>query len=410
VSPARGGALHRAASVARGTLADLFAGQAGALLLLALVGVAVAPAGVRATGERELNALLLRERMQLVAALSAAAAVLAAAHAVAAERRSLDFARALTTPLSAFEALAGRIAGVVAGVGALAVAAGLAVLLLPRAGLLHAREQFAPRDLVAPAAATLSAPEGARRLKPDESALLEAGGALELRFDVASPRGLELALVFAPDGGESEEPLEWSLSIGRSSGIQELLRARGGVEGLVTVALPEGTAAPVVVTVRALEGEQPLLLDAPACRLRGPPRSIAWSVARALAGLVALVTLSSALGGALAAALPDVLASAGAGCLLLLAALRSLFVDVSDLLADPHARVGAATRAVAEGIARLLSLLPDLARATAADEIARGRAPWSGADLAAIGLSLGLAAVAWLAGAAWLRRRAGATG
>ncbi len=404
MTPIRGGALRRIAFVARATARDLFTGQSTALVILALIGFAVALGDLRAASAAERHVLALRQRLELVVALSATAAVLASAHAVAEERRTLAFARLLTTPLRPFQGLAAKTIGVFAGVTAIAVPIEVALLLVPSSGLLRQRELFAPREQVAPALVETTRPGGERLRWRRGPALLDAGATLLFRFERDAAPELELVLPFVRASGEpGAEPLRWSLSIGGS----ELLAGRGVDDGSIVAPLSRAERGPVVATLRGLSGDEVLTVDPAACILRGPPGPILGSVARAAAGLVTLVFLASALGAGLAAALPAVLASAAAGCLLLLATLRSLLVDVARALEDPHAHVEPATRAVAAAMERLLSFLPDVARAAAATPISLGTAPWRAADVIALALALAFALAACVAGAAWLRRTAG---
>lgn len=401
MSGARLGALRRIGILARASAKDLFAGQGVALVVLALVGVAMSGGEVRSVGEAERHALLLRQRVQLLAALAAAAAVLAAAHAVDEGRRTQRFARLATTPLTALEALAGPLLGVVAGVAAVAVPAQLALLLLPEAGLLRRHDQFAPCRVVEPSRVELVRGDGARLRWRRGPALLEAGTALELGFEVEAGAHLALEIALARAGSAAPDaPLRWSVTLQG----EERIGGVGAGERRMALPLAADARGAVEAVVRAFDGGEVLRIDPAACRLRGPPGSIAASVARAVAGLLVLLLLATAVAGGLATALPDALACAGAGCLLLLASLRSLFLAVSASLGDPHSRAAEAMQEVARTMERLFRSLPDAARLVAAESLSLGARPWSAEDAHALLLALAFSVVAWLLGAAWLRR------
>jgi hypothetical protein len=405
---------RRTLALARASARDLFAGQAVAAAILALVAFAVAGGEPRALDDAERHALLLRQRLELLATMATAAAVLGAAHAVEAGRRTQAFARLSTTPVSALESLSARLLGTFGGVAAIAIPVLLALLLLPQSGLIHQRDRFAPRSCLAPASIELATPDGARsRLREGSHApaLLEAGATLTLRFDVADASGWQLELSLAPASSEAAgRPLDWSIATPQ----RELMRAKGITGRVVVGPWSEPAPGPLVLTMRGVEGDEVLRVDAAEARLCSPRGSIVPSVVRALVGLLALVLLGSALGAGLAIVLPAALASALAGCLLVLAALKSLFADVVASLhflhpeADPHAQVGPATRAFAIALEKLLTILPDAARACAAEPIAAAERAWQAADAHALLVALVYAGIATLLGAAWLHRNRGA--
>jgi hypothetical protein len=397
--------LRRLLALADATLRDLFAGRAGVLLVLACVAIVVAGSDVRAETTDAALALALERRVERLVELAAAAALLAGAHLLAEDRRTLRLAQWRATPLTLPELLLGRTVGVAGGV-ALAAAPLLAALLFwPEHGLVRHDDSLAPRERYDVRAAEWAQPDG-QRFRPadaEQTAPLERGASLTLEFAAPRSTPLELDLPLAKALGESPGgPPEFVVS----EGAVELAHGACADERLLRVPLAPSDQGARSVAIRVVGGSGVLRVELASCALLGPRGSLLSSAARSGLGLVAALLFAAALGSALGAFLPEVLAGSLGVVLLLFSTLQPLFADARQVLADPHASAPPALGVASRAMVRVVELLPDLTKASAADRLARGAVAWNGADATEL-LRAGLWVVGALAlAAAWLSRRA----
>jgi hypothetical protein len=399
-------ALRRIAAVARATARDLFAGHGGAIVLLALLAALFASTSTRAATDAELRAVALRERAGAAAAIALLAVMLAAAHAVADDRRARRLAQLLATPLRPLEYLLAKLAGVFAGLALPLAAIHVALLSLPDAGVLRHPEQFAPRRSLAAERVIRTRSDGRAELwRRGGGAIVAGGERLEWRFAVPPGSGpLELELPLRPLGGvdsdEHEAPTAVALEV---DGRLLLERRELAPLAETTLRLPLAAGARTVA-LRVLAPAVGVRLDPGACRLLGARGSPLASVARAGLGVALLLLLGGALAASFAVVLPDVIALLLAALVALLGFLRPLLLDVASSVADDVGHASRATRELALLLGRILKGVPDLSALVAGDRLATASPPFVEGDAVVHLAPLLLASVALCAAALVLRR------
>lgn len=398
-------ALRRIAAVARGTARDLFAGHGGAIVLLALLAACFASTSTRAATDAELRAVLLRERAGAAAALALLAVMLAAAHAIADDRRARRLSQLLATPLHPFEYLAGKVAGVFVALALPLAAIDVALLSLPDAGVLRHPEQFAPRRSLAAARALRIRGDGRAELWRRGSGAVVAGGE-RLKWLFEAPPGsgpLELELPLRPLGGDPDEhdaPVAVALAV---DGRVVFERRELSPLAQTTLRVPLAADSHEVV-LSVLAPAVGVRLDPGACRLlgsRGPPLV---GVLRAGLGVALLLLFGGALAASLAVVLPDVIALLLAALVALLGFLRPLLLDVAATVADDVNHAAAATRALARLLAGVVKVVPDLSALVAGDRLATASPAFVAGDGIVHVAPLAFALVALGAAALVLRR------
>ncbi len=404
-------AWRRVLALAGVTWRDLFSGQGLLLALLLIAGAFLADGDLQATTASEAAALRLEQRITLVGWLASAAALLGGAHVLAEDRRTRQLEQWRATPLRVSELLVGRWLGTVAGVAGGALLVLLFVLSVPASALLRHRDELAPRARVTPTRVSATLADGNHFDCRAGPLLLDAGTRLTITFAPLSAAASDFAAAIHSDWelviplrGARDDRGATSVDLAVLVDGKERFVEHGGApyELRVSVACPVESHTVELITT---DHSSVVRVELDRVVLRGPPGSLLPSVARAAAGLVVEVALAAALGVALATVLADLYAIAGGATLLLLCNLRALFLDVAHALDEPHARVAPALRASGQLIERLVVALPDLTELRAGDRLARGLAPWSGADLRFGGVALAFIAGSLAVGALLLRRR-----
>jgi hypothetical protein len=385
-------ALRRIVAVARATARDLFAGHGGAILLLALLAATVALFSARGTTDVELRAVALRERTGGAAAIALLAVMLAAAHAVADDRRVRRLPQLLATPLRPFEYLLAKFGGVFVGLALPLAAIHVALVALPDAGVLRHPEQFAPRHaLVATTVVRTRADGRAELWKRGSGAVLKEGERLAWRFPAppaAGPLELELSLRALPSdepdepGGEAPPPPPPPPLVALELDGKPLLDHRAltsYAETTLRVPLPSQVGAHQIV-LRVVTPEAKVRVDPAACRLLGARGSPLASVLRAGCGVALLLFFGGALAAAFAVVLPDVIALLLTAVIALLGFLRPLLVDVAATVADDVEHAARATRELATLLGKVLQVVPDLSALVAGDRLATAAPPFAAGD------------------------------